>query len=593
MKTLILFSCIVLLWSASSAQSVPPKREFRGVWVASVTNLDFPTAPGATVQSMKDQITTMFDQLKASGINAIIFQVRPECDALYESSLEPWSYWLTGVQGTGPGSGFDPLTFAIDEAHKRGMELHAWFNPYRAERVAGNYTTAANHVTKAHPDWILQMGTLKMLDPGIPSARNHVASVITDVIRRYKVDGIHWDDYFYPYAPNSITNQDTASFARYNPTAMALADWRRNNVNTLIKMVADSIAALKPWVKFGISPFGIWKSGTPSGISGTSAYSELYCDAPYWMQQKYLDYLTPQLYWPFGGGQDYGKLMPWWFAQMNGRHLYPGQAAYRIPTWTSSSEVPNQIRLNRSTMSAPGSVFFRARQGVMDNPKGFNDSLKNSLYKYPALIPAMPWKDSIPPLPPSNLAAQTTTPTGAWLKWQKPGKASDNDTARYFVIYRFQSPDTVNLNDARAIRLITPNDTTEFIDNTVQNQTTYTYAVTTVDKMHNESVPSIATLRVTAVQEAASVPLEFRVEQNYPNPFNPATTIRISLSKTEYTSVKVFDLLGREVATLVDGWLAPGAHTFQFSGEKLASGVYLYRVVAGSNVDSKRMILQK
>ncbi|HLP17508.1 MAG TPA: family 10 glycosylhydrolase [Bacteroidota bacterium] len=596
MKKLILVVSLVLSSISGLAQTPSPKREFRAAWVASVTNLDFPTATGASVSSLKQQITSLFDQLQGVGMNAVIFQIRPECDALYKSSLEPWSYWISGVQGTGPGDGFDPLAFAVDEAHKRGMELHAWFNPYRAERVAGLYPTASTHVTKRHPEWILKMGTMKMLDPGLPAVRAHIANVIVDVIRRYQVDGIHWDDYFYPYSPNNVTTQDDASFAAYNASGLARADWRRNNVNRLIKMVADSIAAVKPWVKFGISPFGIWKSGVPSGISGTSAYSELYCDAPYWMQQKYLDYLTPQIYWMIGGAQDYSKLMPWWSTQMNGRHLYPGQAAYKMlpsSNW-SASELQNQIALNRTMLNPSGSVLFRAKQGVVDNPKGIADSLKNNTYAVRALIPTMPWKDSIPPLPPVNVKAIAWKPGNVLLQWQKPARASDHDTARYFVIYRFPSADSVNLNDARAILSITPNDTTSYRDSTAKDQLAYIYAVTSIDKLHNESAPSFVTVHVTVVAEAAIVPTgEFALRPNYPNPFNPSTRIRFHLSARGYTLVKVYDLLGRNVATLVDKDLDAGTYDVRFSGEKLPSGVYLCRISSGAHAASQRMILQK
>ena len=575
-----------------------PKREFRAAWVATVTNLDWPSARTLSVAAQKSEMTTMLDQLKASGINAIIFQVRTECDAFYQSPYEPWSHWLTDAQGTAPNPFYDPLQFTADEAHKRGMEIHAWFNPYRAERSANNYTTAANHVTKSNPGWILTFnGTnpaLKTLDPGIPAVRDHVAKVIADVVRRYSIDGVHWDDYFYPYSPNSITTQDDSSFVKYNPASLARADWRRNNVNTLIKMVKDSISVIKPWVKFGISPFGIWKSGSPTGISGTSAYSELYCDAVYWMQQKYLDYLTPQLYWIITGPQDYWKLMPWWSAQMNGRHLYPGQAAYRISAnnW-SSSELPNQMRLNRSTLAYPGSVFFRAKAGITDNPKGFSDSLKKDLYHFAALIPPMTWKDSIPPVSPTLLSASGSA-NGITLQWQRSVSAADGDTARYYVVYRTSSPDTINLNDAKQIISVQVNEVPSFIDKTTVNGGTYRYAVTSVDKLHNESETAARiSFTSTGVGGFAAVPEVFRLEQNYPNPFNPSTTIQFTVASDVRAVLKVYDLLGREVETVVDADLVSGPHQYQFFGDRLSSGVYLYRLVAGAFVETKRMILQK
>jgi hypothetical protein len=311
------------------------------------------------------------------------------------------------------------------------------------------------------------------------------------------------------------------------------------------------------------------------------------------MSEKWLDYLTPQLYWPFGGSQDYGKLMPWWATVINGRHLYPGQAAYRIgdaSNW-GASELPNQIRLNRTVLSSPGSVFFRAKVGVVDNEKGFADSLKNSLYRYPALIPRMPWKDSLPPLPPSNLTV-TGNLTTATLHWQKPAPAADGDTARYFVVYRAVN-DAIDTNDPRTIRFLSLNDTTQFADPIFPN-IQYNYLVTAFDRLHNESAPVKISYIVTGVDESvAALPYEYHLDQNYPNPFNPTTTISFTLKQTGVTTLKVYDLLGREVATLIDGVMSIGNHSITFSGEQLSSGVYFYRAFSGSFVETKKMILQK
>ena len=334
MKKLILFFILTI----SISLFAQPKREFRGVWVASVVNLDWPSSNTLSTQTQQNDLITLFDQMKANGMNAILFQVRSECDALYNSPYEPWSYWLTGQQGKAPSPYYDPLEFAVAEAHKRGIELHVWLNPYRAERQSGNYTTAVNHVTNTHPDWIFQTGIAKILDPGKQAVRNHVTKIVMDIVRRYDVDGIHMDDYFYPYPPDNMTanstynKKDSATFANESRGIIDLYDWRRDNVNMLMKQLNDSIQSVKPYVKFGMSPFGIWKNGVPSGISGLDAYSAIYCDATTWLQQKTIDYLTPQLYWQIGGSQDYSKLMPWWAdsVKANGRHFYPGHAPYRI-----------------------------------------------------------------------------------------------------------------------------------------------------------------------------------------------------------------------------------------------------------------------
>ena len=248
--------------------------------------MDWPSSPTASVDKQKEDLIKLLDELKAININCVVFQIRTECDALYASNYDPWSYWLTGAQGTAPSPFFDPLEFAVEEAHKRGIELHAWFNPYRAEKTVGAYSISNQHVTKLHPDWVIQIGSFKFLNPGLPEVMEYVTNVVTDVVKRYDVDGVHFDDYFYPYPPNNITNQDYATFQAYPRGFSNIADWRRNNVNMLVKMVNDSIQVHKSYVRFGISPFGIWKSGVPSGIIGLSAYNDIYCDAVAWLQAR-------------------------------------------------------------------------------------------------------------------------------------------------------------------------------------------------------------------------------------------------------------------------------------------------------------------
>jgi len=576
----------------SSAQ-VPPKREFRGAWIATVVNLDWPSTQGGDPQAQRSQLTLILDGLKAVGINAVVFQIRPECDALYFSLIEPWSYWLTGEQGKAPVSPFDPLEFAIIESHKRGMELHAWFNPYRAERIAGSYPLAANHVAVLHPDWVIQMGTYRFLNPGMRSVRDYTASVIADVARRYDIDGAHMDDYFYQ---DGITTQDAATFQAEPRGFTNIGDWRRDNVNLLIRQVYDSVKAIRPNVKWGISPRGIWRPNNPPGITGSDNYNAIYCDALAWLQGQYIDYINPQLYWPFGGGQDYGKLMPWWSQQRNGRHLYVGHAPYRIhppaPNDWSASELPNQIRLNRVNSYAQGSVFFRARLGVLDNPKGFADSLKNDLYKYPALRPIMTWKETTPPNAPVNL---TITPfqTTALLTWTAPGVASDGEGASYYAVYR-STTRPIDINDAR--NLVSIQTGMSYSETSLPTGgITYYYAVTALDKLHNESTFSnlvaINASGVVGVEERAAVVAQFQLRQNYPNPFNPSTIISFRLASEQKVALRVYDILGREIRALADEILGPGEHQYQFDGSGLSSGVYIYRLIAGNFVESRKMQL--
>ncbi len=579
------------------AQFQPPKREFRAAWVATVSNIDWPSSSGLSTSGQKNEIISILDKHKANNINAVLFQVRPSCDAFYLNGLEPLSQWLVGSQGGNfSGAQYDPLQFWIDEAHKRGMELHCWFNPYRSVVSSGS-SVHASHISKTQPSWNITYGAspYKLLDPGIPAVQNYSASVIMDVVRRYNIDGVHFDDYFYPYG--GMTNQDSATFANYKGAFTVIGDWRRNNVNKFIAMVYDSIKAVKPWVKFGVSPFGIWKSGTPSGVSGLSAYSDIYCDAVNWLQNKKVDYITPQMYWKIGGSQDYSKLMPWWNSQLNGRHLYSGNAVYRLTDAVftmanDASEIQNQIELNRIQSRALGFVAFSSKS-VTGNLKGIQDSLRANQFKYASLPPTMPWLDNVAPLAPTNLIASYNG-TGITLQWQKPGTASDNDSAKYYVVYRAQSPDTINVENVKQIVVITTNDSVRYVDNTVVNGSKYSYLVTTFDKLNNESAATAKiNLTATGVENVYSTPIAYSLDQNYPNPFNPITTIQFTLQHGNFTLLKIYDLLGREIATVVEGELNEGTHSYQLSGANLASGVYLYRIVSGSFVQTKKMVLQK
>lgn len=593
MKNLFtLFFSAIIFVSSLEAQSEPPKREFRAAWVATVTNIDWPSSKSLSSTSQKNEAIAILDKHQLNNMNAILLQVRPACDAFYQGGYEPLSEWLVGTQGGNLSSYYDPLQFWIDEAHKRGMELHVWINPYRSVHSASS-SIHSTHISKTQPSWNINYGgsPYKFLDPGLPQVREYVIKVVMDIVRRYNIDGVHYDDYFYPYG--GMSNQDSVSWAAYGGGWGNKGDWRRNNVNTFVAHLHDSIKSVKPWVKYGVSPFGIWRPNNPPGISGLDAYATIYCDALNWLGNKKVDYITPQLYWVIGGAQDYSKLMPWWNSQLNGRHLYTGNAVYRIQdaNWPAS-EIQNQINLNRVNNRALGFVAFSSKS-VTNNYKGIQDSLRNNQFKYKSLPPTMPWLDSVPPLAPVNLSATIAT-NSVTLQWQKPAKALDDDTAQYFVIYRVQSPDTINTDKVKQILVITKNDTTRFVDNAVVNGQSYTYAVTSIDKLDNESETYASiNLTVTGVKDVVVAPQVFALAQNYPNPFNPTTTFTFTLPGANQTTLTVYDLLGREVATIVDEMLGAGTHTYQFSGANLASGVYLYHLVSGTFVETKRMILQK
>ena len=351
------------------------------------------------------ELTEMLDKLKAAGINTVFFQVRTECDAFYESKYEPWSYWLTGEQGKAPNPYYDPLAFIISEAHKRGMELHARFNPYRAAKTNGEYEISATHISKIHPEWTLKFKSFKILNPGIPAVNHYIARVISDVVRRYDVDGIHFDDYFYPYSPK-ITTQDAKTFAKYKGRFTNIDDWRRNNINKMVEEVYDSIKAIKPYVKFGISPFGIVENKY-AGTNGLNSYDVLYCDPVTWLKDKTVDYILPQLYWEIGSkAADYASLLPWWALSAGERQVYVGLYATKMasPGYKGlPDELEEQIRLSRQMIKTYGTVFYSAK-AIAGNYSHFADSLK-LYYKYPSLLPTMKWIDSIPPLAPTNLTA--------------------------------------------------------------------------------------------------------------------------------------------------------------------------------------------
>ncbi len=493
-KIVYLFYIALLLHSISIlAQTSNPKREFRGAWIASVANIDWPSRTGLSIDALKKELTDMLDAIKLANLNAVFFQVRPECDALYKSSIEPWSYWITGTQGIAPAGDFDPLKFAIEESHKRGIELHAWLNPYRARHASYTYSRTSNHVSNSQPDWILKFGNLYILNPGLPQVRNYNISVVVDIISRYDVDGIHFDDYFYPYPPDQISTQDAATFAGYARGFTNIADWRRDNVNIQMKAINDTIKAINPRIKFGISPFGIWKNGIPSGISGMDAYSVIYADPMAWLKQKSVDYIIPQLYWKIGYDQttnktDYLKLMPWWAdsAKQYGRHFYSGN----IYGSYSLSELPNQLKANRSNSKTNGIVLFSGKH-IPANTLSFTDSLKNKYFSTPALIPGMDWKDQVKPNPPVNLKYdKLANARGDGLFWNAPSAAVDGDVASMYAVYKFSTSSVQPADLENSSNLNNIVGTPYAALKTKDVSGTMYFAVTSLDKNYNESTMS-------------------------------------------------------------------------------------------------------
>ncbi len=393
---------------ALSAVDDPPpaQREFRGVWVATVDRIDWPPKDSTAEVQQKTALIAIMDRAAALHMNAVIFQVRPMGDALYDSPYEPWSEFLTGVQGRAPSPMWDPLSFAVEEAHKRGMELHAWFNPYRVWHPAAKGQPAANSLPRTHPNWVRSYGKLEWLDPGDPNARSWSEKVVEDVVRRYDVDGVHIDDYFYPYPIRDANKQDIpfpddSTYARYRGAGGSLDKlaWRRENINKLVSELYRGVKKIKPWVKFGISPFGIYRPGIPSSIvAGIDQYNALASDPVKWLQEGWCDYLTPQLYWKIEKpAQSYPVLAKWWASQnVKGRHLWIGNNASEVSSAWPVQELIDQIAVTRKTAGAEGNIFF-SMAPFMRNSKNLDDVLLGGPYRELALVPRSPWLKSSSP----------------------------------------------------------------------------------------------------------------------------------------------------------------------------------------------------
>jgi len=387
---LFLFACLSL-----QAQQQP---EFRAAWIATVDNIDWPSRKGLPVDSQKAEYIRLLDLHRQNGLNAVIVQIRPATDAFYPSPYEPWSEWFTGVQGRPPVPYYDPLQFMIEETHKRGMEFHAWCNPYRADFKIGKASIAPSHITRIHPEWFVVYGDKKYFDPGNKEAQAFVVDVIEDVVRRYKVDAIHFDDYFYPYRITGKEFPDSVSYSRYG-TGMNRDDWRRSNVDSIIYGLYRAIRRSNPAVKFGISPFGVWRNASqdPRGSStqaGQTNYDDLYADILLWLEKGWIDYVAPQLYWEFGHkAAPYETLIEWWSRNTLGKHCYIGLGIYRAGTneaWKDSTQLTRQIELLRRTPNMQGMVFFSSKS-FLKNPNGWNDSLRQHYFREPVPVPAMPW----------------------------------------------------------------------------------------------------------------------------------------------------------------------------------------------------------
>jgi len=477
-----------------------PKRELRGVWVATVANIDYPLKPTPDAVALQREWLNMLDLFERSGLNAVFVQIRPASDALYPSRLGPWSRYLAGKQGRAPEGNWDPLAFMIATAHERNFEFHAWLNPYRVQNDTDTSSLAPGHVFHTHRDWILKYGPKYYLNPSLPEVRAHLVEVVEEIIENYAVDAIHMDDYFYPYRIAGEEFPDAADFARYGRGFARIDDWRRHNVDTLIAMLHQRIKSLRPGVEFGISPFSVWRNqdrdpaGSPTR-AGQTNYDDLYADIRKWLKEGWIDYVVPQLYFHIGFDLvDYEKTLKWWYDNAFGAKLYVGMAAYRVGSdraqqWQEPDQIPRLLRLNRSLENVHGHVFFSAKQ-LFQNPLGLTDSLANAFFPTPALFPQRKGYETIP-LPRPKLQSVRQTKSGLELSWKS---GNSGNSPGHWVVYRFPDGQKPDIAYPGSILEILPARNLKgkviFTDTNVEKGMKYQYLLTGLDLNYKESEPS-------------------------------------------------------------------------------------------------------
>lgn len=485
---ILLLSLLPFAAASSTETNKYPKREFRGAWIQAVNGQFI----GMSTTEMQATLTSQLDALSKAGINAIIFQVRPESDALYLSYYEPWSRYLTGEQGVAPDPFWDPLQFMIEQCHRRGMELHAWINPYRA-KTKGTKHLGLKHPYKKYPERFVWYDDMLIFNPAIQDNRDYICNIVSDILKRYDVDGLHIDDYFYPYPVKGLEFDDEQSFLE-NPRGFTdKGDWRRDNVNLLIEQLHHTIRKVKPWVKFGISPFGIYRNqkNDPNGslTNGLQNYDELYADILLWIDKGWIDYCIPQLYWEIGHkAADYETLIAWWAEHADGRPLFIGQDVMRTvkaadPQQPQRHQQIRKMELQRSYKSIDGSCQWPA-SAVADNTGDYATTLAKEYHRLLALQPEFPFMDKKAPKRVKHLEI-VHMEEGPILFWTAPKYKKEMNKPIRYVVYRFGPKEKVNLDDATKIVAVTPN--TFFPLAYTDGATRYTYVVTALDRLHNES----------------------------------------------------------------------------------------------------------
>lgn len=491
-RSVVLLFISFFTFLLSNAQ---PKYEFRAVWIATVDNIDWPSYGNTNTENQKAEFIRILDMHQRNGMNAVVVQVRPSGDAFYPSQYEPWSQWLTGTQGKPPSPYYDPLQFMIEEAHKRGMEFHAWCNPYRAVFNIRSSSIAANHISRIHPEWFLTYGDKKYFDPANKAAQDFVVDVIRDIVKRYDVDAIHMDDYFYPYRIPGKEFPDAASYAR-SGSKLNKDDWRRSNVDSIIRKLSNVIKEENKLCRFGISPFSVWRNKDKDPVRGSDSragqtnYDDLYADILLWLEKGWIDYVTPQLYLEIGHDKiAYEKLLDWWSRNSFGRHIYIGHGLYRVEeraaAWKNTNELPNQIKLLRRYPNVQGSVYFSSRS-FNRNPNGWNDSLQNNYYKYPALLPPMRWVDNEKPWAPIVEKKITNN----IIEFNVKPDPRNLVAIKYYVVYKYavdSHTETFGNIPQYMNRVVVKPEGFTLTDTLASSQFSYRYVITAVGKNNNES----------------------------------------------------------------------------------------------------------
>lgn len=547
---------------------VAPKWEVRAVWLTTAGGADWPKS--YRIEEQKRSLVEIFETLRKLHFNTIFFQVRPRGNTFYKSRYEPWAAELTGTLGQDPG--WDPLEFAIEEAHKRGMELHAWFNVAKVYNGGLPPLSSPRHILRSHPEWAQLSEGEWWVDMGRPEVRAYTEGLIMELVRLYDLDGIHLDYVRYP----GEKFDDWNSFRLYSDGAER-DEWRRSNITTFVREVYTRVVSEKPMMKVGSAPLGIYKP-IPGAESGFSAYSMLYQDARGWLQEKIEDYVTPQIYWDFGEQQnpndpDFRALCIDWAKNGFGRHVYAGLGVYRE---NIRKEITEQIYLTRS-VSCQGQSFFRY-ENVPDLPGIL------LTYKYQSLIPPMPWKDSIPPLPPTEVTTTRTSDHTNFLRWKEPAPASDGDGAAWYAVYRSTNPD-VDIDNARNLLAVIPAPATTYLDEVPENNIRYYYTVTALDKGHNESGEVAQT--ASPSQASAGRLWHYSLGQNYPNPFTDKTYIPYELSERCPVMLTVRDSVSDKEISIVSEVQDAGSYIVAVDARLLGKGRYRYTLKAGGFVATK------